>query len=437
MGANRLRHLQERIAVLARSRIAGAAALVLGVLGMGVSALWVVKELAANSAWPAGTDMEIYLRAAHDYALGRNLYLGDDGDFFRYAYPPLFAGVLALLAALLGDAGAAAVWTIASAAALIAAIAWMARRVGVRVPWVWIIFLCGVVFFARTARADLYHGQVNFALLGLLVAGFAAWRANRGVLASALWAIMICFKPFLGVVTLFQLKQGDWRGAARTFVFSGVVFGLSFLPLYQDIVGAFWGWRGTTQHSASPEWAVNPLNHSFFGMFLRAFVENEYSQAWMHAPVMVGVGVALVAAIALFAIVFMPAPKKEEESAIAMLRLGAVLAAIMSIGPLTEGDHLYFVFPGVAAAWILTWRRIEAGAQAVGLWLATSAAWAGVLVLPLYPKRGLLHFMDETTRRFLEGPGVLLSAWPAIFMLAAAVLTVSALRAESGVKSGR
>lgn len=428
-----LRDLQSRLESVDRSSIARALVLLVGVTLTGASIAWAVREFANHQAWPDDTDMSIYLEAADAAARGANPYAGSAGDYHRYPYPPLFADFLAVLVALFGDRGAALVWMAVSAAALIGAVVMLTRSFGLRLPLPWVALACGVLFLGRAARADLYHGQLNFVLLFLLVAGFSQWRAGRGHWASALWAIMICFKPFLGIVVLFQLQQRDWRGAALTFVFSGCLFLLSFLPLYNDIIGSFWGWRETTQHYASPEWAINPLNHSFYGLFLRLFVENEYSRAWLHAPALVAVGVAVAAALALAAIVRLPRPNPSAPASdtAVLLCLGVVVAAIMSVGPITEGDHLFFPLPGVVAACVLTWRRVAEGARNAGLWLLTSAAWGGVLVLPLYPKRFLLHFVDAETWRVLEGPGTLLSAWPSFFLIAAALLSAHLLWRES------
>src|SRR5690606_29565640 len=118
--------------------------------------------------------------------------------------------------ALFGHAGAAGVWIVLQAVALVAVAVLLTRRGGVSLAIPWVVLICGALFVARAARSDLYHGQLNFLLLLLLLAGFLCWRQGRSASASGLWAVMICCKPFLGIVVFFLLRQRDWRTAALT-----------------------------------------------------------------------------------------------------------------------------------------------------------------------------------------------------------------------------
>src|SRR5690606_28604845 len=103
---------------------------------------------------------------------GRSPYAPSAEAFHRYPYPPLFADVLAVLTALFGHAGAAGVWIVLQAVALVAVAVLLTRRGGVSLAIPWVVLICGALFVARAARSDLYHGQLNFLLLLLLLAGF-------------------------------------------------------------------------------------------------------------------------------------------------------------------------------------------------------------------------------------------------------------------------
>lgn len=404
-----------------------------GVALMGASAAWVIKQIIAHPEWPAGVDMGLYLRAADAVSHGTSLYAGDAGEFHRYPYPPLFADVLALLTALLGDQLAAFVWMGAGGVFLVAALFLIMRRFGFSTPVHWIALIAGALLVGRSGRAEIYHGQVNFALLLLLVAGLMCWRSGRARLASVLWAAMICFKPFLGVVVLFLLRRGDWRTAAMTFVLSGVIFALSFLPMHADLIGAFLGWRETTQHYAAPAYAANPLNQSFYGLLLRLFTDNAFSRAWADLPFLVPLGLAalaIIAAMAFLALAQKDELSKEESPTRDLICLSAALAAIMSLGPVTEGNHLYFFLPAAIGVGVLGLRRWRENAPRRGLWAAAAAAWGLLMLGPLWPKLTPLHFASPESWNLLEGFGILLSGHGGILLLTAAACTAATLQCE-------
>lgn len=400
-------------------------ALLGGLLAIALSVTWVVHQVANNPIWPEATDMGNYLDAARRVLDGQNPYASDFGHFHRLPYPPLFGDFIAALTALFGRHGAAYVWMTANGLAMIAAVTLIMRNFSLRVPYPWIVLFCGILAIGRSGRSDLYHGQVNFPLLLLLVLGFLLWRARRKVWASLAWAIMINVKPFLGVLVVFLMRQRDWRTTFLTLALSAAILAGSFLPMYRQSVETFVGWRQVTSYYASPAWATNPLNQSFYGFLLRLFTHNEFSQAWADSPALVAVGLALVSAVALTAVflVSAPAPEVKDSGEHDLLRLATVLAAFMSIGPVTEGDHLYILLPGLIMAVTLAWRSVAAGAPRRRWWLAAAAAWFCVFMGPLSPKQFVTHFVDRADWALLHGPGILLSGFTAVALLAAAVLT--------------
>jgi hypothetical protein len=424
-----IRKLQAWLESLDRSARGRLAIAAVGAAGILVSIGWIVREFGYNTNWPEGTDMGLYLAAADAVSAGQSPYTN---AFHRYPYPPLFADFLAVLAAVLRDPVAVTfVWVAVSVVAAIVSIALVCKAFGPRIAIPWIVFFSGVVLLGRSARTDLYHGQLNFPLLLLLVAGFLAWRNGRNTLASVLWAIMMCGKPFLGIVVFFMARQGDWAGAARTVIMGATLFALSFLPFLGNAVEVFGDWREATQHYASAEWAVNPLNQSFHGLTLRLFTDNEFSRPWIVAP---GLAAFLVAALGLIAAIVIFAGtagrSKEEPGEYALLRLGIMIGGAMSVGPILEGDHLFFMLPGAFGAWAIAWCKVAIGAPRAGLWLAVSVAWAAALLPALSPWRLIMHFADPATWDRLQGVGILLSGFVAFALLAAVVLSTIALRQE-------
>jgi hypothetical protein len=399
---------------------------------MALAGIWVWRQAASNADWPAGADIGLYLDAAASVVNGESPYAGSEMNLHRYPYPPLFADFMALLTIIFGRELAGFVWMAAGAGFLIASVLIMTRRFGFTLPYHWALLAAGILMMGRTGRSDLMHGQLNFSLTFLLVTGLLSWREGRSWLASALWALAICCKPFLGVIVLFLLRRGDWRTAATTFALSGVVFLLSFLPTFPNALDTFWGWREVTQHYAAPAYAANPLNQSFYGFGLRLFTENDFSQPWVIAPMLallmlVAAGFVAVGAFWINA----GAPDTQDrtqDGAYDLLGFAASLAALMSLGPVTEGDHLYFGLPGLAGSLAIAWRKLRANAPDARLWLIVALPWLAIAALLAWPKQALFHFNATESWRYLEGVTLLISGACGLALLTAAGATAWALR---------
>jgi len=413
-----------------------AAAALLAFVLIGVAAVWVANEIQVRGDWPAYTDMDLYLDAARELSHGRNPYDAPDQGLHRYPYPPLFAELIAVFAAVFG-ASAGYVWIVTTALFLLVSVWLMSRRFGFAAPAHLALLGAGLLLIGRTARADLMHGQLNFMLLLLLLLGLMAWRARRMWAAGAFWAVAICCKPFLGVVVFFLVRQKSWKAALATVAFSAILFWSSFLPTYPNVFDTFESWRETTRHYASIEYAANPLNQSFYALGLRLFTSNDYSEAWLIAtPLALALlALAAVVAIATFWIIAAPgrAAAPDEAGAFDLLRFGAALAALLSIGPVTEGDHMFMVLPGVVGAMALTWRRIRADSPRQGLWIAMATAWLVLALVLAWPRQLLLYFGDESTWVHLRGAGILLSGAYGVLLLTAAVFTAIVIRREFAV----
>jgi len=403
---------------------------------MAVTAVWVAHEIQVRGDWPAYTDMGLYLHAADEFTHGRNPYDDVDQGLHRYPYPPLFAEMIAGFVAVFGSF-AGYVWIAATGVFFVLSVWLMGRRFGFHTPTHLLLLAAGVLLVGRMARMDLMHGQLNFMLLLLLVLGLMAWRSERTWLASAIWAVAICCKPFLGVIVFFLARQRDWKGALATFALSGAIFWASFLPTFPNVLETFEAWRETTRHYASFEYAANPLNQSFYALGLRLFTDNDFSQPWLVAPPLALAVPALGGLIALIVFWRVSARRRavpaDEAGAFDLLRFGAALAALLSIGPVTEGDHLYFVLPAIVGSLVLTWRRVRAEAPHQRLWLLTTAAWLVVALFLAWPRQLLLHFAEEPSWAALRGAGILLSGAHAVLLLVPASLTALVLRRDAKI----
>jgi hypothetical protein len=416
-----------------RSHLWRLAVLGVAVLMIGVSFAWVISEILERRDWPAFTDMELYLHAASQLAAGIDPYADSVDALHRYPYPPLFADLLALLVAIFGRMGAAWLWIGLGGVFALTAIWTLMRGCGFRVPIHWTIFAAGVVMLGHVGRADLMHGQINFFLFALLALGFAQWRQGNTRAASVLWAVMICCKPFLGIVVFFLLRRADWRAAIWTLGLSAVIFAASFLPTFPNVLETLSSWRQVSQFYSSPAYASNPLDQSFYGLALRLFTANEFSQPWVVAPILAPIMLLLVGAVAFTAFFINASPANsgegDERAPRIMLQFGAALAALMGLGPVTEGDHLFYILPGVIGVLVIAWRRVQSGVN-WKLWLGAAAAWAPVTAYIAWPKQSLVFFAEPSTWVHLNGAGVLLSGACGISLLLAAIVTAFAFETE-------
>lgn len=416
-----------------KSRLWRWAVFALGVAAVLVSVAWVVSEILEWRTWPESTDMELYLHAAGRVASGLDPYSDSVGALHRYPYPPLFADLLAVLMALFGRMGAAWLWVFASIGFAIGGVALLCRRFGFATPLHWIALAAGIVLIGHVGRADLLHGQVNFFLFLLLVSGFVCWYEGRVRAAAVLWAVVLCCKPFLGIVVFFLLRRSDWSAALWTVAVSAVLFAASFLPTFPNLLEAFGHWREVTQFYSSPAYASNPLDQSWYGFALRAFTQNAFSQPWTIAPLMVPVTLAIAAVVGVTAFWVNAAPvtttDPAEVGARNLLSFGAALAALLGLSPVTEGDHLYYVMPGIIGAIVIAWLRLRSGVR-WRLWLAVAASWAPVTAYIAWPRQSLVFFSEPSTWAQLHGLGIFISAACAISLMIPAVVTAIALRTE-------
>jgi hypothetical protein len=405
---------------------------ILGVLLAAVGAYALAGDFMDLPAYPDGTDLSLYLRAAD--ALPGNPYAADvNHGFDRYGYPPLLAVVLAGLKFIVGPVLILWIWPMLCGAALAGAIVFLSRGFGIKLPWQVIVLLCGAAFLGHVFRADILHGQVNIFIL-LALAGGIYLRSQGWVVAAALvFAVMMSLKPFMGAVAIFFLLRRDWRMAAWTLGLGALVFFLSFAPMGAGAVDAFTGWREATQHFTSPPFATKPDNQSIVGMALRLFTPTDHGVPLVDNPALVPVVVgaaaivaAALGAIGMFAHRRMESPAVQDRAEL-LLECSMIVALFMACSPLTEGDHMIITLGGLAAVLIVGARRLRARAATGRWWIAAMVAWALPSIVLFSPRQ--LPFIYDTWDHWfgIDGAEILLTGRSFYLLMLAGGLTAVAL----------
>jgi hypothetical protein len=401
-----------------------------GIVLLGLFMLW--RNFHGDNSWPDQIDFGLYVRAANAIAGGGDPYVSSLYPHDPYAYPPLAAEIVTLLDAAFGERTLIFVWPAISLAAYFGAMALMLRGFGPVTPWRWVLVISGLALLGRAVRNDLYNGQINFLIVLLFVAGLYFRNAKRPLLVATLWAVMINFKPFLGIIVALLLRRKEWKTAAATVGGSGALFALSFAPMLGTLMQSFHGWVEFTRYYANPAFSSHPNHQSFYSLFLRLFTNVESNPPWFTAPVLVPILVGIIALVILwFVLKAIPGdrfePNSKEERAKPLVEAAIVLAAWMCISPTTEGDHLLLLAPGVVGGVYFANRRLRSGAANARLWLGAAIAWYFCLAVQLLPVRTFMMFVEHSTWAILRGPLVLISGYGGYCMLAAIILSALAL----------
>jgi hypothetical protein len=411
----------------------------IGILGVGlilVGYVSVITGIAHDAAWPANTDYGLYSHAGDQLAAGASPYEFAPGQQFRYVYPPLLADIVALVDRCFGPKLVWILWPTAAALSLVGGIALAMRGFGVKASWGTVLLVAGVFMTGHATRVDLFHGQINHFILLLMVAGLFASNAGRPFLAALCWSVVIVFKPFLGVIVLYLMWKRRWRDAFLTLACSGVLFLASFAPTGGAALQTIWEWIEASHFASSPAFAALPDNQSFYGMLVRITTPNPFVRPWLVAPAAPGLLLLALYGLCVAVLVRFVSHGRSvatDDRLASMVEFQIPLALFMACGPLTEGTHLYFVFP-VTAASALIWseRMLKKGANRTE-WGLVALAWAACFVTVVSPVRLPLSFVTEHSWELLKGPGVLLSGRFGFNLMLAAVASAWLLHRERPV----
>jgi len=351
----------------------------------------VAHDILAIPGWPMNTDTELYITAAQAIARGDNPYADHLYPYDPYAYPPLFAEVLAVFVPLLGEGMGWLVWTALSVAVYVMAAAVLLRGFGYKAPWAWVALASAVTLMAHVTRIDLVHGQINIHVLLLLAVGLKLHLTGHSRWGALAWGIMFSLKPFTGIAVLFLMRRGEWKSAVLSLGAGAGIVAATLLVWGPRAIEILQGWLSVSRYYTTMPFVAKPDNQSFYGFLQRAFSPNTFGSEWLTAPWLIAP--AMTAIVLLAALVFLmgvkPAPFQadpdSEKGARALLGVGITLALAMACGPLFEGDHLYILAPGLVGSMMLARRRLSEHAPNARLHLVSATMWVLAFILLLSP----------------------------------------------------
>src|SRR5579875_1063205 len=358
------------------------------------SALWAH----AIGFWPhIGYDFHAYLTGAHQIADGQNPFQalvtqapdtrkGDSGYHAHgYVYPPLLGMALSLPIRFgLNDYAVWMLWTLLN----VAAVLWMGFELNLALrgnrDWPATLLFATAALLPAVVTYDLFLGQADLLMAALAAGACGLWLRKNPWAALPLGAA-IAIKPTMGLLVLVWLWKGDWRAALRA---TAVALALVVIPFalvgwqaFQDYVTFFIHWNA---FSANAEY----INQSPYGMLLRLFTHNPYTQPlvaaqWLVAPL------RYFSALAAVCLWLWTTPRQPtRDRALAMGEYLLALPLILLISPLAEDIHYCLLVPTLLGLGWLAWERglwrgVRSAKSDTGRHIGQFSAWALWLTLAL------------------------------------------------------
>jgi hypothetical protein len=373
----------------------------LGAALLVVSMVLVVRSIRSNPYWLTTTDFGEYF---HGAALIREEHNPYDPSYYagiplsgHYLYPLALAEVLIALAAVAGPWGAGWLWVALSAFSLGASLIILLRRLWDRqqaVAWPWVLLVIGLFSCTFFVHNDLYYGSSNAVLLLMLVGGlYALSRAHRSCRTS-IWVDVHDQAPVCGArgVAVVAVVAKALRAAGATLVCAFILGFGSFL-----VAGGpehALGWVRDYLTVISTLVVVYSNNLALHGLVLRLFTSTPSTVPWLLAPWVVPV-VDMAATVWLTVVCVraltwnrdrpvLPGGMASDPSRL-LLESGLVLAIGMTLGPLTEGDHLVLLIPGFVAVVGIVLRTCQAPPSVRIAWNWAAISWTLVMAAEFSP----------------------------------------------------
>ena len=286
-------------------------------------------------------DYEVYRRAAERTLAAAPLYRADDGHW-QFKYLPAFAVVMLPLA-LLPDAVARACWFAGSIAVLAVALRTSARVLPDRLHSRAYLVGMTVVLLGKFYAHELELGQVNIAMMALVVLAVAEMRAGREVSAGLLISAALVLKPY--AVLLLPWLAARRRAAALAGAAIGTAVAL-LLPV------AVYGFDGNI-HLLQEWWrTVTDTTAPNLGDFNNVSAASVFARWLGPGPLAQALAAALVCALLAVAVaVFL---KRSQVPAPEPLEAGLLLTMMPIISP--QGWDYVFLVSTLATMLLVNYR---------------------------------------------------------------------------------
>jgi hypothetical protein len=280
------------------------------------------------------------------------LYMGGDWQALLLdvnAHPP--ASVLVLLpGGMLPYRAAHGAFNVLSLIALGVALWLLMRRSGLDYPAWSLLPIGALILSSNSFIQQMFQGQLNLLLLGLIAGGWAARRANRPVLGGVLLGLAAGIKLFPAFLGLFYLCRREWRALAAmiaTFLaLNGLTAAVFGLETYRDYFGLVVPAVG---NEFRDYWA-NASITGFWSKLCEARSGHVVPLVFSPPAAKIGILAGVLAVIGLTAWkVWSAARSREQDVAFAVC-----LIAMMLVSPITW-DH-YFLM--LIVAWMILWKYL-------------------------------------------------------------------------------
>lgn len=413
-------------------------ALVFGLVLFDSSAL--LRAVHGNPGWVGTTDFGVYVRAATAVADGHNPYdpalyppslFGNVPTHDFYSYPPFFAELLAPFVAV-SPSMARLLWTLTSIGCLALSLTILLRGFGNQVGWKWVALILAFAFSTGLVRNDLYHGEVNFALLLLFTLGLHYFIGRRMRLSGICWGLLVVVKPFLAIVVLYLLWKREWQAAVTSVLFSGFLSLFSLVILWPSSFSSLKGWLQIVAYDGSLVYSGRPDNYSIHGLLLRLFSTNPYTTPWLTNDLIFQVATLSLIAILVLAFVWsvpsLPGRGLGRQVSIVLVEASLPLALSLAYGPVTEGDHLFLLLPMFVGVLSITLRAGLERWSSRRYWYATASGWSLLFALRAPPVILNPGLKMGTSWQSVGGITILWTGLLGGIVLVSALLTALALR---------
>ena len=402
--------------------------------------------------WKNNTDFGGYIGASQAVLAGQNIYeykpcpcnllYGTTEIHDQYPYPPLFAELLIPIV-LLGDQAARYIWLAISVLCIVGTVALLMRGFGTAIRWPWVALTLAVIGASHLIRNDLYHGQVNLLLVFLITLGLWLHAKGHPIAAGLIIGVPLVVKPFLGIVLIYFLWRRQWKTAFTIGLTSATLLVVSFIPPYISLgLPGVLHWLETSAYYSSHAIAARPDNYSWNGILLRLFSANYFTTPWVESDLLYRA--ISLGALALFAGLFglaVPGRRAATRSPIGpaplmLAEVGLLIGLTMTLGPMTEQDHLLMLTPGLAGVLLIAYQSYQSQSAQRGAWLAAAVAWV-VFYMLLFPPIPLSYGLPPSSAWVrLTGASILLTARIGLMLLILTGLLARALRRERGGARG-